>query len=355
LGINGSGRTVVIIFEPAYRAIASGKVTMKKAGVVSFGILFALFVFIAAGSNGGEKKTFILKEDLAIGVESGDENLMFGSVADIGLDAAGNIFVLDWNSRRVQVFDSQGKFLRSIVGKQGQGPEEVAELGGVAVSPSGIIAVLDRGGSKVILFNKEGVFLRLFKLTFPATYLGCLEGDRVVVLGLNEGKVFHVFDPGGHPLASFGGPFDVPSHLSQFKEIPQLKYPLRFSCSPEGDIFVFDPHKFEISVYKDFRLAMKLTGKSDLFEPVRIAHSSSERVGMVFPFLSVLKHGERLYVTVMRPPTKGEGPNELIVYENDKPVGSLPVAGMPRAIDSQGRIYCADEDDYPRLVRYVVK
>jgi hypothetical protein len=45
----------------------------------------------------------------------------------------------------------------------------------------------------------------------------------------------------------------------------------------------------------------------------------------------------------------------LIVYENDKPVGILPVGGMPRAVDSQGRIYCAEESDYPRLVRYVVK
>ena len=51
---------------------------------------------------------------------------------------------------------------------------------------------------------------------------------------------------------------------------------------------------------------------------------------------------------------EGEGPNELIVYENDKPVVSLPVAGMPRAADSRGRIYCAEETDFPQLVRYVI-
>ena len=169
---------------PAYRAIALGKVTMKKAGIVSFGILFALFVFIAAGSKGGEKKAFTLKEDLTIGVESGDENLMFGSVADIGLDASGNIFILDWGNSRIH-------------------------------------------------------------------------------------------------------------------------------------------------------------------------QASTQRIALVFPFLTILESGSRLYVTVLR--QGGEGPNELIVYENDKPVGILPVGSMPRAVDSQGRIYCAEESDYPRLVRYVVK
>jgi DNA-binding beta-propeller fold protein YncE len=54
-----------------------------------------------------------------------------------GQAAAGNIYILDWENKRIQVFDPQGKFLRSIVGKQGQGPEEVAMLGGVAVSPAG--------------------------------------------------------------------------------------------------------------------------------------------------------------------------------------------------------------------------
>jgi hypothetical protein len=73
----------------------------------------------------------------------------------------------------------------------------------------------------------------------------------------------------------------------------------------------------------------------------------------VFPFLTILESGNRLYVTVLRP--GGEGANELIVHENDKPVATLPVAGMPRAVDSQGRIYCAEETDFPRLTRYVLK
>ena len=312
-----------------------------------------MFFSLAAGSNGGERKAFTLKEDLVIGVEGGDENLMFAEVADIGLDAAGDIFILDWDNSRIQKFDTRGKFLKSIVLKQGQGPEEVAMLGGAAVGPSGMVCVLDRGGNKVLLLNAEGEFLRFFKLGFEATYLGCLDDNRIAVLGLNNEKTLHLFDREGRLLASFGDPFEVPSQFSKYKDMPMMRCPMRFSCSPGGDIFLFNPHKFEISVYRDSRLLKKLTGKSDLFEPLRVPEANSQRIALRFPFLTILESGNRLYVTVWR--TGGEGLNELIVYENDKPVGSVPVAGMPRAVDLQGRIYCAGESDFPRLVRYVIK
>jgi hypothetical protein len=327
---------------------------MKKEFIRSALVLSIAIVLGGSASFPVQKSAFSLKEDLIIGAESGDENLVFSGLGAIDLDAEGNIYVFDWSNRRIQRFDSQGKFLNSIVGKQGQGPEEVAVLGGVAVSPGGTIAVLDRGGNKVVLFNNQGAFIRMFKLAFSALYLGFPQRDRIVVLGLSEQQIFHFFDAEGRALASFGEPFAVPPHLSRFKDIPQMRLPLRFSCSRDGTIFVANPHKFEISVYKNAGLTKKIGGKSDLFEPVRVPQSSPERVAMVFPFLTVVEFGERLYVTVMRPATQGEGPNELIIYEKDQRAGSLPIVGMPRTVDDRGRLYCSVDTPFPRLIRYEV-
>lgn len=322
--------------------------------------VFWSFIIAAAGlfldrpvSAAVEIKIFSLKEDLSIGVEEGDENMMFGTVADVELDSEGNIYVFDWKNSRIQKFDERGHFLQSIAIKKGQGPEEVAMLAGVAVSPSGEILILDRGGNKVLVLNKEGQFLRLFKLDFQANDLGCIDGDRVVLMGLEADKIFHVFDAEGRRLASFGEPFAVPSHLSQYKDMPLLKRPLRFSCSRQGRIFIFNPHKFEIRVYKDGQFVKALEGKSNLFEPARIPQASKQQMAIIFPFLTVLEFEERLYVTVMR--TGGEGANELLIYENDKQVGTLAVDGLPRAVDQEGRLYCAEEAEFPRVVRYLVK
>lgn len=325
---------------------------MKKSWMLSLGIIWVLNFPLAVDSQAGEKKTFTLKEDLVIGVDSGDENLMFAGVSDIGLDEAGNIFVLDWDNSRIQKFDARGKFLKTIILKKGQGPEEVAGLGGAAVGPSGMIAVLDRGGNKALILGPEGEFRRFFKLDFQANYLGCLENDEVVVLGLNDEKILHLFDKDGRLVSSFGDPFEVPSQFSKYKDMPMMRCPMRFSCSPQGEIFVSNPHKFEISVYRESRLLKKLAGKSKLFVPLQVPEASAQRIALRFPFLTILQSGNRLYVTVFRP--EGDGPNDLIVYESDKPVASLPVTGMPRAVDGQGRLYCAEETDFPRLVRYVV-
>src|SRR4030042_5054381 len=97
---------------------------MKRTLILMI-IVFSSVVFVLASEPpGGDKKAFTLKEDLAIGANSGDENLIFSGVADIGLDAAGNIFILDWSNFRIQKFDAAGKFLKRIILKKGQGPEE---------------------------------------------------------------------------------------------------------------------------------------------------------------------------------------------------------------------------------------
>lgn len=152
---------------------------MKKsiflaAVIFSFGVSFS-----GTRSFLGEKRVFSLKEDLSIGVENGDENLMFSSLEAIDVDLEGNIYILDWSNSgdsRLQKFSERGDFLKSIAIKKGQGPEEVAMFGGAAVSPAGTIFVLDRGGSKIVVLGKDGQFLRFFKLDFQASCLGCLAG-----------------------------------------------------------------------------------------------------------------------------------------------------------------------------------
>jgi len=330
---------------------------MTKYCSRTFLVLIVTFCLSAMVSFSGEKRAFSLTQDLSIGTENGDDNLIFGSVASIGLDGAQNIDILDGSSQsRIQVFDPKGAFLRSIPLRQGQGPAEASELAGVAVGPSGTIYVLDSGGSKVMLFDKNGTFLRQFKINFEPRDIGLLPGEQVVLLGLSRGALIHVYDKEGRPLASYGEPFEVPSNLSAYKDVPQLKCPLRFSVGLDGRVFVFNPHRFQVLIYRNAKFETKVEGKSDLFVPAQVAHANSESIGMVFPFLTIFGTGDRLYVTVQRSPLKKEkGQNEMIIYEKGERVGSLGLSGQPMAIDAQGRLYCSEETDFPRVVRYIVK
>lgn len=329
---------------------------MTKYCSRTFLVYIVAFCLSAMASFSGEKRTFVLTEDLSIGTEDGDDNLIFANVAWIGLDASGNIYILDWaeNISRVQVFDPQGKFMKSIILPKGQGPAEVLDSGAVAVGPTGTVFVLDRTGRKVILLDKNGSFLRHFKIDFESNDIGCLDADQLVILGLNQGKILHLYSIDGRRLASFGGPFEIPPNLSQYKDMPFLKLPNHFNSSSDGSIFVINPHRFEVSIYKDAKLTGKFEGQSGLFEPARV-QTAEGGMSIFFPYLTVLKSGDRLYVTVRRRRMKKHEQNEMIVYENNRRVGSLSMPGMPRAIDGQGRLYCSEETDFPRLVRYVVR
>jgi hypothetical protein len=330
-----------------------------KGNNIRRGCLIPLLVFgvLAAPSFSAERKSFILTPDLTIGRDSGDDNLIFASVERVRLDAEQNIYVADWSSQtRIQVFDPKGGFLRSIPLRPGQGPAEVSDLMGVAVGPSGTIYVLDRGGNKVMLLDRTGKLLSLFKIDFRADDIGLLPGEQIVLLGVGRGKIIHAFDKDGKPLASFGDPFEIPVSLSQYKDVPVLTCPLRFNTGADGTIYVFNPHRFEVLAFRDGKLRWKVEGRSRLFRPARVRRTNIEgAVGFGFPLLTALGSGDRLYVTVMRSPKKEGAANEMIIFEKGERVGSLEVAGLPTAIDSQGRLYCGEETDYPRLVRYVVK
>jgi len=99
-----------------------------------------------------------LEEELRIGKE-GDDRTQFYRVRDIHADPQGNIYVDDMSNGRVQVFNPQGDFLRTI-GRPGQGPGEfenptLIRFGG----REGRLHVMDRY-LRINLFDGQGLYVR---------------------------------------------------------------------------------------------------------------------------------------------------------------------------------------------------
>lgn len=317
-------------------------------------ILATIIGLFATGFVSAEKKTLFLKEDLSIGVEDGDENLIFERISSVRLDSSGHIYILDWKKNSIVKFDPAGKFLASINLKQGQGPGEVVNLGQMDVSPSGRIFVHDKNSRKVLVFSPEGHLLRIiWHRDFQGISVACLGEDRIVLLGLKDNKIFHIFDLEGKLLSSFGDPFDVPSSLSKFKDMPWVRMPLRFDRSKKNSLYIINPHKNEIYAYKHQSLERIVKGKSRWFEREEARVTSKGRLAFLVPAVYVLEDQNRLFVTF--PPKGRRGAGELTLFVNDKPVASTEILGIPHAIDSKGRLYVAEQENFPRMVRYVVQ
>ena len=100
---------------------------------------------------------FDLKEEIRLGGDPEKEASYFPKSASLTVDSAGNLYVTDRGNRRVQMFDKDGAFVRTI-GRQGQGPGEYMSAGNVHIEADGDIWV--ESGPQWVVFSKAGLFLK---------------------------------------------------------------------------------------------------------------------------------------------------------------------------------------------------
>jgi len=287
----------------------------------------------------------VLKPDLTIGVEDGNENLMFGSISRIDLDGKGNIYILDYKGRKIGVFDSNGQHKRTIPVPAGQGPKEATNLSGIAVTPQGTLYINDMNSRKIIVFDPEGRFVRSFLVDFMISSIGCPGTENLVGIGPHNKKIFHVFDPAGKLLDSFGEPFPIPAELEPMKDMPMFRAPILFNCGKDGRIYVLNPHRYAISIFKGQRLERTLEGKNEVFRPI-------QRMGRGFVSTAahIVQSGDLILVVFHNPDPKST--KKMDVFRGRQQIGTMDVAGTPHIVDPEGRIYFAEDEGFPKVVRY---
>lgn len=331
---------------------------MKHTNKLRFSLILLGVICLFSSMVLSNKVSITFQEDLSIGVGYGNQDLMFSSISDIQLDSEENIYILDGENYRIQKFNAQGQFLKSIPIKKGQGPEEISMLLGLAVHQDGFISLYDRAGGKVINLDNQGNFHSSFKLDFQATDIKHYKNKQIAILGLDNGLGIHIYSREGEWLSSFAEPFSLPSKLSQFKDAPMVKFPMKFSTSGDGKVFLLNPHKYEIHIYENGELSEKIKGKSDFFRPMTIlkgkTNMGSQSMSVIFPTVSVLEIEEKTIITIRGLPVLGkeEIKNQMQIYKNQKLSHSLEIEEYPYALDSKGRLYfSAFKDGFPIMKR----
>lgn len=130
------------------------------------------------------------------GFDASGEEYQFDQVGAGGLvgDREGNLFVLDGAGRRVLGYDGTGALIGAW-GREGNGPGEFANPGGLAVAPDGALWVTDDGNRRVtIIQRQEGQEAVSIPLAESA---GAVSGD----IALSDGGLYGVlrtfrFSPG---------------------------------------------------------------------------------------------------------------------------------------------------------------
>lgn len=150
----------VLVFDPSGKAVAAlGKGTFSRPGGLAINPERGWLYVVDVKRNQVltfDLKTFRLLKAFGGTSKSGEfEPGTLSGPTNIALDAAGRVYVADtWNCR-IQVFDPNGRFLRTF-GSQGVRPGQFVRPKGLGVDSEGHVYVVDAGFSNFQIFTPEG-------------------------------------------------------------------------------------------------------------------------------------------------------------------------------------------------------
>ena len=131
----------------------------------------------------------------------------------------GNIFVADCYNHRIQIFSGEGEFVGSF-GGEGNLESQLKNPSGLSVDSEGNIIVADRGNKLIKIFSPEGKFLKKISgqgsFDFP---LHCIQYSRYLIVSYHRDHFIRVFDRYGNFQREFGkhgtgnGEFNLPKCL----------------------------------------------------------------------------------------------------------------------------------------------
>ena len=125
---------------------------------------------------------------LSIGAIDGPTEVLFGRIASVAVDGAGNLIIADGQMSEIRIFDASGVHLQTI-GGSGEGPGEFRALAGAWPAADGAIVAVDPRLDRITRVGPDGELLatatfqgpgeqpmiRPIRLAGPGTFLSRVE------------------------------------------------------------------------------------------------------------------------------------------------------------------------------------
>jgi hypothetical protein len=171
-------------------------------------------------------------------------------------DTSGNIFISDQKWCHIFKFDPNGNFLK-IIGRKGQGPGEFLNPYCITVTKNFLI-VSDTNGRKIQFFDRDGKYLRSIKSLKAYIEIAADASGLIFAFALRmskEAPLIDVLDKDGHIIDSFGE--------ARFGNETNWNIPnwLKLAVNSKGEIF---------AAYENFPIVCKYSKKGELLEIYRI-------------------------------------------------------------------------------------
>jgi hypothetical protein len=327
----------------------------------------------------GALSTLVLKNDLTIGRESGDENYMFSELRSVQVDDQENIYALDMKEINVRVFDKTGRHLRTF-GKKGKGPGEIDTPLRMEMTPGGKLVVEDFGSAKFVFFSLDGAVVKeiplgkyQFLIRFKFNSQGNVYADARTYDETKSVSELIKFSPDFKPLVTIASFEDkrVPRVVAPFSP----SFALQLTSKGELVLAIVQTDKYEFTVMSADGKPVRKIVKD--YDPVKVAGAAKDRllkdnspenlppgytvqIPGYFPamYYFIIDDRDRLFVRTYEYEEKEDGP--WLFYDVFDAEGryvarfSLPEREMAFIV-KKNKLYCMvqeNEDGFPQVKRY---
>lgn len=311
--------------------------------------------------DGDPSKGFFLTADLVLGKEDGNDAEILGRPGDIAVTNGGDMFVLDSGFYRVQKFNSAGRLLASM-GHQGEGPGEFQFPTAITVDDSDNVYVADRRFLKI--FSSRGEYQKQLELEVSGGLIWGVELDRATgwiyesSLDILEQKVIHVFDRSGLPVLTFCDSFGKGTDLDV--RVERALGGGAIDIDGVGTIYYTQHSPYEVRTFGlDGTLMMSVTRENDFMSNPKVVARDDGSMTMELPptSYSIVTLPDGKFINVVRVPAHDNAPTGTIVDLFDSQGQLLTTARfgniIPRCCDRRGRLYAIDNDEFPRVTRFL--
>ena len=173
--------------------------------------------------------------------EPGDGPGQFRLPTDVAFDAAGHVYVSEYNGNdRIQVFDRHGKYLREF-GRFGDGPGEFNRPQSIAIAGD-TLYVADAVNHEIDVFGLDGTFRRSVGdgLRYPYG-LDVLPGGELLVTEFGHNRVSRLDPATGRTTATWGRAGRMPGELA---------FPWSAAADASGRIVIVDSGNNRLQVVR---------------------------------------------------------------------------------------------------------
>ncbi len=304
------------------------------------------------GEDIGKKVLF--SDTLSLGLEEGDENLIFGGMLEIAIDSEENIYILDSRNFRVLKFDKNGKFLWKI-GRRGQGPGEFERPYKIKIASRNNVAVLDYF-FKIHFFSPDGKYLSTLKPQKMISNIEFLNDGRVLVSLFARGKFGYTaefWSEDGKFLSDFPDKYSYGPELSSGGMLGMM---MGLNKS-KNRIFLSIPDRYEIREYNLKGNCLRKIRRDFPLKPPKIEIKGGGARIEIYDISGptfILKNGIIVnFIDV----SGGENKGKFLDFFDAKGrfLGSLKVKENLIEVDQKDNLYFFQYEPFPKIIRRTLK